>query len=227
MAFLSQIRLAFDGYKFVVVVAALVVAMVVGVLGWYKYAVSYPAFPVDKELSKLSFQGQITMLQRSHLYYTTEMTKEELDYVWAKLYSKARYESGGDGKHKRFDCLSSVWYALKYFGAYLILEDIPSMVNRFTTLEKLGRITVRNRNGYDVRTGDIIVFNPVKGRWHVGLVYQRVNGYIQYLDFNAAVGMDRPKVRIGDPSIRIIVQPSFDYWTGELLAEKQERERRL
>lgn len=214
--------------KYSIPVAFLLLA-IIGAAGWIM-AMSIPSFEVDKKLASMSFQGKINYLQQTHLYYSTEMTKEELAAVWDSLFSNAVYESGGSGTRNNYDCISSVRTCLKALGSNIIFKSIPHMVREYNTMASVGYL--KTRKAYqEIRHGDLIIFNPVqyddREFWHIALVYKTQGGWVEYLDMNAQYGSGRRVVKYGDRKINMIVPVSFALWIGELMTEKTMRDNRM
>jgi hypothetical protein len=162
----------------------------------------------------MSTKDKLNEAFESYKYYTEKITEEELAVKWLKMFSQYTYKMGGDPKFNQLDCIGSVWFFLKSLGYQGPMVD----VNGF--YEQLERQSKKINNFLSVRHTHIIVFQPINGIPHIGIIYKKSTnyGYVQYMEMTGVTGnFDFNRIRIDDPRIKGIYQISFDQWKGSIL----------
>lgn len=166
---------------------------------------------------RTSIQHKINELKNSHNYYIKVATKEEFIVRWIWMFSNAKYKNDGNPKYGEYDCISAVVYYLWSWGSNIKLENIPSLNNRAELLSKLNQLDIRS-SAKEVKPGDIVVFNPLKGIWHCGVVWNITDkGDVQYMDVNGRTGIGFGRYNFGNERIHKIYGVSYSLWVGDYL----------
>ena len=171
--------------------------------------------------SKYSLQEKMNILRKDYETFST-ISKDELQIRWIKLFSNCEYSLSGKIQDNEFDCSTAIWFYLWSFGCYVKNIDVKTVVHllkKFQNLQKLNLIKQVTKYE-DIRHTNIIIFNPIGTSWHTGMVFDKGNGYVCYMDVNARTGKPGYEaVRYGTSRIHSIWEISFAYFIGDLLIE--------
>ncbi len=145
-------------------------------------------------------------------------TKEEILVSWVDLFSNSDYQTNGDPKYNRYDCVGALNAIFNYWYANVPIENVASIVRRCENLAERGSLSIR-KSYRDVEPKDIIIIQTKKNDpSHVGMVWNKNNGYIQYVDVNAKVQtIGFNEYKFGDWHIYAIYEVSYQLWIGDLL----------
>ena len=167
----------------------------------------------------VSLHQRLNELKNTHNYYRKVATKDEFIVRWIEMFSNTSYKNDGNPKYNEYDCLSAVIHYLWKWGANIKLETIPSLISRAELLSKLNQLTVRS-SAHAVRSGDIIIFKPIKNIWHLGVVWNVTKGGdIQFMDMNSRTSMGFGEYGFGSDKIYKIVEVSYSLWCGDYLEQ--------
>jgi len=176
-----------------------------------------------------SVREQLKELRRSHDAYRKATPGQLLD-VWTNRFIDAEYRRNGNVKFRQYDCISAVYHFLvDDWGANLVMENVEGLNGRAEKLNKDGRLKIR-KSYNDICPGDLIIFTPISGRWHVGVVYDkkstRGGRRIYYVDVNAYDrGMGVYSLEHNSSRIHKIIEVSYALWIGDLYDEWVEEEK--
>ncbi len=155
------------------------------------------------------------ILKQRHAEYK-KLTPAALQIRWIELFSKFEYRLDGNSKYKQADCVGSVEEFLWSWGAN---------VAHLTVVEKLKILKQYNEQGLNeerksynqVQPGDIVFIQIEEDRpSHVGIVFDKANGYIQIMDMNAKVKkMDFYDLKFDDKKIYAIYEIGLAFWAGD------------
>lgn len=209
-------------YVVVAVLSSILSSMLV-----YSIITNYKVDPRDKYLSPhkefgVSIQQRLDELKKGHNYYTKVATKEELMVKWIEMFSRSRYRRDGNPKYNEYDCISAVIHFFWRWNSNIFLENVKALKSRSEKLSALSQLEIR-KTYTRVKPGDIIIFNPIRGNWHCGIIYDKKNGYILFMDVNAVImgsGMGQYKFKNWKEKsdrINMIIEPSYSLWIGNLL----------
>lgn len=166
---------------------------------------------------KVSIYQRLDELKKSHNYYKKIATKEEFIVRWIEMFSNATYKNDGDPKKGEYDCLGAVIEYLRRWGANVKLENIPLIIQRTELLSKLDQLEIR-KSSKNVRPGDILIFKPVKGTYHLGIIWNITkNGDVQYMDMNSRTGIGFETLGFGNDKIFRIMEVSYSFWYGDYM----------
>jgi len=179
-------------------------------------------FKINSE--QFSFYQRIREFDKSHQYYTTIATKNELFTKWIELFDGWRYVLNGDPKYKKADCVGAVYHFLTNgWNSNMYLEDVKSIVGRAKILAKKSELKIR-RSKYSIKSGDLIIIQVVKNKpSHAGIVYDVQNNWVRYFDLNIkhrTWGMR--SVRWKDWRVYAIYEISLSFWLGDLCSQARE-----
>ena len=168
---------------------------------------------------------KMQQLKKSHSYYAN-ITEEEIYHVWKDLFLGVTYQRDGNLKYKTADCIGAVFAFLQYYGYAGQIMNVDTLDDSITKLHAAGLQKIRT-NMYQVKTGDIIIFNPINGISHVGIVECVRGGYILYVDMNGAVSASENFIPWNDPGkwgrIKKIAEVSYPFWCGDVWKEYSEK----
>jgi hypothetical protein len=186
------------------------------------YKMYSPEVNINQQKNRNKHFSIIKQLEKAkiaHSYYTKALSKEELLVKWIELYSSVKYKLNGDIKYKKADCTSAVFLFLKSYGYQGDILNVNSLNKKIKTLRRANLIKVRKKYK-EIQLGDLITFRKNKnGIPHIGIIYEKRNGYICYVDMNASIGMGISRVKYGAYRINKITEISFTLWSGNLLQE--------
>jgi hypothetical protein len=169
--------------------------------------------------SDTSIQQRLQELKASHDYFTKVATTNELINRWLALFVDAAYKQGGTPNANEYDCVTSLINYFRSWGGNVAMEGIEGMDKRSDKLCLLGRLSIR-KSFNEVKKTDIIIFNPLNGSRHVGLIIATANGKLIYVDVNAGtMTWGCSWIPFGSDRIQKIYSCSYDYWTGDLMQE--------
>jgi hypothetical protein len=166
--------------------------------------------------------------KKSFDYFKSEMKGGEMLYLWWALFENFTYVIDGNPRDKRADCLGAYFFWFEKVGANLIVETIPSMVERNKKMFELKQLKVYKDGkkiyfgGYDnIKPGDVIIFyHPnAKISYHIGICYGKDNNMLQYMEMGGPVF--RPNfnvVSFDNPSILMIFSHTLTSWLGDSLS---------
>lgn len=173
----------------------------------------------------LSFKGRLDMYKKSYDYFKKEMQEEEFVFLWLTLFKNYTYVLDGNLKNREADCLSAYWYFFSKVGSNVILEDIPSIMNRVRKLSELKQIKiykdgdkVYNGGLFSIRAGDVIIFHipNAKINYHIVVVYSKSGDILQYMEMGGPVmKANYNSTNFNNGNIAMIFSPSYAYWIGD------------
>jgi len=168
----------------------------------------------SKKEFKVSIYERLDELKKSHNYYKKIATREEFIVKWIEMFSGATYKNDGDPKKGEYDCLGAVVEYLRRWGANVKLENIPLIIQRTELLSKLNQLDIR-KTAREVRPGDVVIFKPIKGTWHLGVVWNTTSsGDILYMDMNSRTSIGFETIGFSNDKIFRIMEVSFSFWYG-------------
>jgi hypothetical protein len=168
----------------------------------------------SKKEFKVSIYERLDELKKSHNYYKKIATREEFIVKWIEMFSGATYKNDGDPKKGEYDCLGAVVEYLRRWGANVKLENIPLIIQRTELLSKLNQLDIR-KSIREVRPGDIVIFKPVKGIYHLGVIWNTTpSGDILYMDMNSRTSIGFETLNFGSDKIFRVMEVSFSFWYG-------------
>lgn len=162
-----------------------------------------------------SYLTNIETLKHTYTEFKDKTTDKEkfirfVDLFYQKQYSQTR-------NWGKYDCSSALITYYNSFGANLIDENVLQLKQRIEKLQYLNLITLR-KNYYEVKLWDIIIFKQTASDYHIGIVCDKPNGNIEYLDMNNIINtMGVNVIKYNDTKIIMISDVSFALWAGDLL----------
>lgn len=167
----------------------------------------------------VSIHQRLNELKNTHNYYRKVATKDEMIVRWIEMFSNTTYKNDGNPKYNEYDCLSAVVHYLWKWGSNIKLETIPALISRVELLSKLNQLNIRT-SITNVRSGDIVIFKPVKGVWHLGVVWNVTKSNdIQFMDMNGRNAMGFGEYSFNSDKIYKIVEVSYSLWCGDYIEQ--------
>ena len=192
----------------------IIIALLVCIVSVLITKFSLKPVPYTKQEFKVSIYERLNELKKSHNYYTKIATKEEFIVKWIEMFAGATYKNDGDPKKGEYDCLGAVIEYLRRWGANVKLENIPRIIQRTEYLSKLNQLDIR-KSAREVRPGDVVIFKPINGTWHLGVVWNTTtSGDILYMDMNGRTSIGFETIGFSNNKIYRIIEVSFSFWYG-------------
>jgi hypothetical protein len=168
---------------------------------------------------------KMQQLKKTHTYYSN-LSEEEIYHIWKDLFLGVRYQMDGNLKYKTADCVGGVFAFLQYYGYAGQIMNVNTLNDTITKLNAAGLQKIR-QSIYQCKPGDIIIFNPINGIAHVGIVECVRGNYILYVDINGAVGPAENWIQWNDAGkwgrINKIAEVSYPFWCGDVWKEYSEK----
>ena len=173
----------------------------------------------------VSFNAEMAKLKKSYEYYIKDMNEGEILRVWYLVTKDAEYKVDGDEKDLKLYCYGAYSKFFRAVGANLVNENIELISKRVRRLHEMNQITIYKDGknsiaGYDnIRRGSIIIFynHGMEVQWHIGIVYGKGKGVIQFCEMTGYVGRSNySHVTWDNNTIHLIFFPSFNFWIGNL-----------
>jgi hypothetical protein len=164
------------------------------------------------ELKLQSANDMLIDIKTKWEYYAEKLSSEEIEIIWYNNFKNVEYRSGGvTEKFGTADCVDAVYMFLRKLGYPGMTRNVPETKSLAQQLNKAGLIIFKPSK--DAKCGDIIIFKPINGIAHIGIVTTIKNGYILYVDVNGSIGMGlREKIIFSDYRIDIVFSPSWEFW---------------
>lgn len=178
---------------------------------------------ITKKLNDVyTYEGKIERLKElksSHQKYLNLSSEERL-FKWIRTYNNWRYETNGDPKYRKSDCVGAVYTYFQLLGSNIILENIPGITKRIENLSERNLLTIR-KSGNDVVSGDLILLKISSENQHMGVIIDVCpTGLIRYCDMNVGTGTwGLESIKFGDSRIKYIAEVSFALWVGDFIQE--------
>lgn len=167
-------------------------------------------------IRKFSINDQKTKVKKAFTYFKKRMTKQEMMTLWIDLFSNVKYKVNGTLKFNTADCLSAFYEFLWAVGAKCNMRDIPKLRYIFTSQVRAGE-AFKRRSHRQARHGDVIIFRPIKGRWHIGIVFESEGRTISYMDMNVRSNMGFRETNFYNKRIYAIYSIEYPFFAEEVL----------
>lgn len=159
------------------------------------------------------------LLRQKHAEYK-QLNSAQLMVRWIEMFKDFEYQRDGNSKYKKIDCTGSVEEFLWSWGANINHSTVTQMLRILSNLEKQG--LNKKRSTYsEVQIGDLIFIQRKRNEpEHVGIVYNKAEGFLQVMDVNAKVNrMDFFDYQFDDNRVYAVYEVGFAFWSGNVFKD--------
>ncbi len=108
------------------------------------------------------------------------------------------------------------------------VSGIPTLTKKLDYLIYISKkakdktwVTERIRKFKNIKHNNLIVFKPIRGTWHVGIVWGVRNGILRYVDMNGKTSLGVKEMSFKSKRIYKVYKIGFDFFAGDFLNRKR------